>query len=129
MTDIYSDIVDLVCPVCKKSFVPAAEHVYRTVDRRPVCSWTCLCKYRRDRAIRSGVRAVLQLDVKGNVLKAWQSAKDAAVANGLDPANIRACCNGKQAVSGGYRWMWKRDASGSDTLLGCILQSAAETEK
>lgn len=124
-TEIYIDIVDLICPVCGKGFVPAAEHVYRTDDGKPVCSWHCLCDYRRRRSKTHGARAVLQLDARGGVVKEWKSARDAALVCGIDPANIRACCNGKYQLSGGYRWIWKTDAT-SDTLYGSILQSNTE---
>lgn len=35
------------CPVCGKKFVPAPMHVYKTTKGQAVCSWSCLCEYRR----------------------------------------------------------------------------------
>lgn len=35
------------CPVCGNKFVPAPMHVYKTPKGQAVCSWSCLCEYRR----------------------------------------------------------------------------------
>lgn len=35
------------CPICKKQFIPAPEHVYRQghkTNGKYVCSWSCACK-------------------------------------------------------------------------------------
>ena len=46
----YDPIVERVCPVCGKTFVPAPFHRYKENDMnchvRVMCSWGCLCKYR-----------------------------------------------------------------------------------
>lgn len=37
-------IEEKICPVCKKSFIPAAYHVfhlYGNMNLVPVCSWSC----------------------------------------------------------------------------------------
>lgn len=40
---------EATCPVCGKTFVPAAQHVY--MDKRSrgkkVCSWHCVCESQR----------------------------------------------------------------------------------
>lgn len=44
-------IVERVCPVCGRTFIPAPMHIYKENDMsghvRVVCSWPCLCAYRR----------------------------------------------------------------------------------
>ncbi len=43
-------IVERICPVCKKNFVPAAQHVYRDKHRKYlVCSYTCMLESRRSK--------------------------------------------------------------------------------
>lgn len=46
------------CPVCGKSFVPAAYHVYRTKTGRTrfVCSYHCMLASERDRIQRKNGR-------------------------------------------------------------------------
>lgn len=42
-------LAEATCPVCEKTFFPAAQHVYR--DKRSpykkVCSWGCVCASER----------------------------------------------------------------------------------
>lgn len=43
-----TQIVDKICPVCRKNFVPAGQHMYK--DARTgslVCTWTCMLKSER----------------------------------------------------------------------------------
>lgn len=57
--------------------------------------------------IRNDLRKpVIQLDVKGNVIKEWEYIKQAADALGLHGSNISACCNDKVITSGGFIWRW-----------------------
>ena len=42
-------IQEAVCPVCKKVFIPAPEHVYKVYLKgyKKVCSYHCMMNYRR----------------------------------------------------------------------------------
>lgn len=44
MKEAWKILVELTCPVCGKTFVPAPEHAYK-VDRKTVCSYHCLCDW------------------------------------------------------------------------------------
>lgn len=42
-------IREMICPICGKSFVPGAEHIYKSdIDGKLVCSWTCMLKSERE---------------------------------------------------------------------------------
>ena len=54
------------------------------------------------------VKAVLQLDLEGNILKEFESLVAAAKAVGMcNTGGISAACAGKQRTAGGYRWRFK----------------------
>ena len=36
-----------VCPVCKKDFIPAPDHRYKIYGGKLICSWNCLCEFRK----------------------------------------------------------------------------------
>lgn len=44
-------ILELVCPVCGKTFIPAALHVYKArihgIEKK-VCTWGCQMKHERE---------------------------------------------------------------------------------
>lgn len=43
-----TQIVDKICPVCGKNFIPAGLHMYKDArNHNPVCSWTCMLKSER----------------------------------------------------------------------------------
>lgn len=45
---VRKNLVEITCPVCGRSFIPAPQHVY-CEDNMTFCKWTCLTKYRRDK--------------------------------------------------------------------------------
>lgn len=49
-------------------------------------------------------KAIVQMDVDGNVVKIWDSASDAMKITGIDSSGISKCCNGKLKIVGGYKW-------------------------
>lgn len=51
-----------------------------------------------------GRRAVIQLDMHGNVLKIWESQMAAAKALGIAATSISACRHGRLGSAGGYIW-------------------------
>ena len=45
---VRKNLVEITCPVCGRTFIPAPQHVY-CEDYMTFCKWTCLTKYRRDK--------------------------------------------------------------------------------
>lgn len=55
-------------------------------------------------------KKVLQIDKNTNeVIKVWQSAKEAADTLSIEISGIRAACNGKQKTSKGFKWRYLND--------------------
>lgn len=106
MTEIYENIIELVCPVCGKTFVPAVMHVYRTEEGRPVCTWGCLCAYRNRRGGKRG-RGVLQYSIDGRFEREWDNTDDAAAAYGVESERIRNCCRRLTKSCCGHIWRYK----------------------
>ena len=61
-----------------------------------------------ERAIK---KAVIQMDLSGNVLNEYQSIKEAASVVNAKPQNIGAVCLGKQKSCRGYLWRYVNDNS------------------
>ena len=40
-------MIEVVCPNCGRTFIPAPQHVLREGDKY-LCKWTCLVEYRRN---------------------------------------------------------------------------------
>lgn len=49
---------------------------------------------------------VIQCDMDGNVLKEWESIKDAEIALGIKYQGISKCCRGEGKSSGGFTWKY-----------------------
>ena len=47
---------------------------------------------------------VAQYTKKGELIKIWNSQKEASEATGIAQPAISMCCNGKLKTAGGYRW-------------------------
>ena len=55
-------------------------------------------------------KSVVQIDINTNeVIKVWQSGKEAERIGGFDQSNISACCRGKLKTHKGYKWMFLED--------------------
>lgn len=52
-------------------------------------------------------RQVAQLTRKGELVKIWDSQKEASEVTGICQQNISKCCNGKLKTAGGYRWSFR----------------------
>lgn len=48
---------------------------------------------------------IAQLDLEGNLVKVWDSIKDAALTLDLNGSNISHCLAGRAKTNGGSRWM------------------------
>lgn len=51
-------------------------------------------------------KATNQYDLKGNLIKVWKNAKQAAETLGLHRSSISMCCQGKQKQTGGFIWKY-----------------------
>ena len=52
---------------------------------------------------------VSQFDKSGNLIKHWDSGKDAAVELSISHGNINECCRGNRKTAGGYVWRYRKD--------------------
>lgn len=87
----------------KLTSAPVAEYLRRGTSEG-------LCKYDGNKAINvTRMRAVVQLDLQGNLVKVWDSGKGASDATSVHKISILACCRGRQKTAGGYRWVYKDD--------------------
>lgn len=51
-------------------------------------------------------KKIVQLDLNGNILKIWDSAREIQRQTGLSQGNISRCCNGKYKQSYGFKWKY-----------------------
>lgn len=61
-----------------------------------------------DRRVEKTGSPIVQLDINGDVVKAWRSAKDADK-NGYDDKSLTLCLLGKQKTNHGYKWSYIKD--------------------
>lgn len=50
---------------------------------------------------------ILQLDMSGNIVREWESAKKVESALGFNHSNITNCCKGRYKSIYGYKWRYK----------------------
>lgn len=50
---------------------------------------------------------ILQMDIKGNVIKEWDSYNDIFAETGYGYTNISNCCHGRLTKAYGYKWAIK----------------------
>ena len=50
------------------------------------------------------IKPVVQMDLNGNVIKEWNSIKEAADILKINKSNIGECCNMKRKTSGNFMW-------------------------
>lgn len=60
---------------------------------------------------------VKQYDLKGNYIKTFESATDAAKATNQTRRNISFACEGKQTKAGGYQWRYETDTNLPKNLI------------
>ena len=51
-------------------------------------------------------KPIVQLDLFGNIINLWHSAKDAERECGFDASTITKCCKGKKQTHKGFKWMY-----------------------
>lgn len=103
------DLIERTCPVCGSIFLPTSQHVYRTSSKTPVCSWSCLCAWRKRRARARGNGVVLMYDMDGRMIGEFNNAAEAARETGIDYGSIRECCAGMVKKAGGFIWRWENN--------------------
>ncbi len=54
-------------------------------------------------------KAVIQMDLNGNLIAEYHSISEAGRVIGLALTNISACCNGKQKTAGNFKWKHKEE--------------------
>ena len=97
-------MTECICPVCGKNFIPAPYHIYNDFGKF-YCSWTCY--NRRDaRYEKRKIMKVIMKRKNGEVLKVFESAKEAAELMGFLPNGIREACREKTQYMG-YFWEYK----------------------
>ncbi|ALM64497.1 HNH endonuclease [Lactococcus phage 936 group phage PhiJF1] len=62
---------------------------------------------RMKRIAKKRSKKVIQLDLNDNVLKEFESTKQAGQETGVSTGNISSCCNGKRKSAGGFKWRRK----------------------
>lgn len=50
---------------------------------------------------------VAQYTKNGQLIKVWDSQKEASEITGISHVSISQCCNGKIKTAGGYRWSFR----------------------
>lgn len=70
----------------------------------------CTCKYNANYGLGALRRntAIIQKDKAGNVIKQWNSMKEAAGILGLKYQSISRVCRGLRKTCGGYKWEYLR---------------------
>ena len=61
---------------------------------------------RTERAAKAISKPVLQLSLSGELIREWESAKEAG-RNGFDSSAVTRCCQGKRKTHKGFRFMYK----------------------
>lgn len=49
-------------------------------------------------------KKIFQVDTNGNIIKVWDSMKEASQTLGIDKSSISMVCHGKRRSAGGYHW-------------------------
>lgn len=91
-----------ICVVCGKEYEP-----YESKRKTgKVCSISCKVELAKRNAAKRK-RPILQLNMDGEVVRSWDSARDAQEETGFFESNINKCCNGKIPSYKGFVWKYK----------------------
>ncbi|MFQ7247561.1 MAG: HNH endonuclease signature motif containing protein [Ruminococcus sp.] len=89
------------CVICGKEFEP-----YESKRKAgKVCSKECKIKLDIIHASKRK-RPIVQMDMNGNTIQRWDSARDCMNNTGFFESNICKCCNGKICSYKGYVWKY-----------------------
>ena len=59
--------------------------------------------------IEAKSKKIIQLDLNGNILNIWDSAREMQRQTGLSQGNISRCCNGEYKQSYGFKWEYYKN--------------------
>lgn len=62
-------------------------------------------------------KPVIKLDMIGNYLDEYISAKEAELKNGICKDKVSACCRNERKTAGGYKWILKSKYKASDEIV------------
>ena len=91
------------CVVCGKEFIP---HKTKR-ERAKTCTIKCYRELIMENASKRKI-PIIQLDLSGNEIKRWDSARDIQKELGYFESNINKCCKGKIKTAYGYKWVFAR---------------------
>lgn len=63
-------------------------------------------KKRMQRVMETVPKKCVQMDLEGNIIKVWNSLKEASEALGLSKGNLTTTCKGRYKTCGGYKWSY-----------------------
>jgi group I intron endonuclease len=90
--------VTLICENCKGNIKTAGNYIWRY-------SWDLSNSFGEEELTPfSGERKVNQLDLKGNLITTYNSAKEAEENTKAIRSKICMCCKGQRKTAGGYKW-------------------------
>ena len=86
------------CVVCGKQFLP---HPTNRKNGK-ICSIKCKRKYYR-------TQSVMQFSLEGNLIKIWDSVREAERELQIPHGGINACCKGKQKTCHNFIWRFTNE--------------------
>lgn len=93
------------CKRCGKNFIPAPQHIYR--DNRSIyCSWTCYLHRNDNKKTAFKTKKVGQYTPCGDLIRIYESAKDASAITGYETKRIRMACL-QRFIYFGYQWRYE----------------------
>ena len=94
-----------ICPVCKKIFIPAPYHIY-VKNEVTYCGWNCYNKVENAKRDKGGAkpREVVMKDERGNVVRHFENAREAADKTGFAVSGIRDACREKRPY---MKYLWE----------------------
>ena len=101
-------MIEMICPKCKKLFIPAPLHRYRD-EKGFYCSWTCYNHRDQKNTLRGKKpQKVIMCDRTGAEIQVFQSALKASEITGYDYKSIQYACQ-NSTTHHGYLWRYKND--------------------
>ncbi len=84
-------------------------------DNLEWCTRSQNTKHAYDNNLISGKRKIYQLDINNNIIKEWDTIKDASETLKLSRTAINSVLSGRNKTSGGYYWCYKEEYDNSIT--------------
>ena len=104
-TNLWLGSWERVCPVCKKHFFPAPEHVFK-IKNKYYCKYSCFIK--ADKPKPKQKKKVYQYSRDLKLLKVFDSAREASFETLMSVSHIRILCKSDVNKQGGkFIWSYK----------------------